>query len=280
MAQPPSSQRIKGLEVELGVELFTRSAKGTTLTAAGAAFLGGARAALEHAERAAAAARAAALGLNRELAVGYLVSISGDFLPAVVSRFAESNPGIEVRLRQQFADAQLGALRAGLLDVGFLRAEVLDKDLASQFLISERLHVALPVGHRLAQSETIAVADLAPESFALFERDRHSAFVDRVHQACVTAGFSPNITLHPQNHNEALVFVAAGQGITIVAVELAGQAPHPGVTFRPLTGSCTMLELHIATKRTPSAETAAFVAAAVSEVSARRNERRSASTPS
>jgi DNA-binding transcriptional LysR family regulator len=49
IAQPPLSQQIRQLEEEVGVALFTRTARGVTLTAAGEAFLPHAEAALREA---------------------------------------------------------------------------------------------------------------------------------------------------------------------------------------------------------------------------------------
>src|SRR5215213_6887795 len=50
MAQPPLSQRIKTLEGELGVQLFTRTSRRVELTPAGRSLLDEARGLLAHAD--------------------------------------------------------------------------------------------------------------------------------------------------------------------------------------------------------------------------------------
>jgi DNA-binding transcriptional LysR family regulator len=62
IAQPALSQHIRALEERLGVLLFLRANRRITLTDAGQAFLGEARAALRHAGQARTAAQRAARG--------------------------------------------------------------------------------------------------------------------------------------------------------------------------------------------------------------------------
>ena len=59
-AQPSLSRQIRDLELEVGAQLMTRSARGVELTAAGRVFLDHARLALAQVEAAASAARRAA----------------------------------------------------------------------------------------------------------------------------------------------------------------------------------------------------------------------------
>src|SRR5215469_10945904 len=69
--QPPLSQQIRGLEHELGVQLFHRRPRGVELTDAGRALLTDARAILALVDRAVAAARQTALGRRGRIAVGF-----------------------------------------------------------------------------------------------------------------------------------------------------------------------------------------------------------------
>jgi DNA-binding transcriptional LysR family regulator len=62
MTQQPLSAAIKRLEMQLGLELFTRTTRRVELTPAGAALLPEAREVLTRADAAAASARRAATG--------------------------------------------------------------------------------------------------------------------------------------------------------------------------------------------------------------------------
>jgi hypothetical protein len=67
VTQQAVSKRVAGLEKELGVRLFTRTARGATLTIDGQAFLPHARALLSAAERAVAAVRPGQRALRVEV---------------------------------------------------------------------------------------------------------------------------------------------------------------------------------------------------------------------
>src|SRR3954462_3658840 len=74
ISQPPLSQQIRLLELELGAALFERTNKRVELTQAGRLFLPEARAALAQAERAIEVARKAERGELGELRIGFFPS--------------------------------------------------------------------------------------------------------------------------------------------------------------------------------------------------------------
>src|SRR6266571_3394546 len=71
-AQPSLSRQIRDLELEVGVKLLERGARGIALTAAGRTFLDHARLALLQAEAAGEAARRAAQPEKRAFTIGFL----------------------------------------------------------------------------------------------------------------------------------------------------------------------------------------------------------------
>lgn len=80
-AQPSLSGQIRDLEMEVGVKLMTRSARGIELTPAGRVLLDHAR--LAQVEAAASAARRAANPEQRTLALGFLTGCEPEWQPAV-----------------------------------------------------------------------------------------------------------------------------------------------------------------------------------------------------
>jgi len=159
------SRQIRDLEMEVGVKLMTRSARGIELTPAGRVFLDHARLALAQVEAAAFAARRAANPEQRTLALGFLTGCEPEWLPAVTHVLRNELPNIEITLSSQHSPQLADGLATGKLDAAFMRSEQRYPDLIYRVLVREPLIVVLPSDHRLASLEAIAPLDLAGEAY-------------------------------------------------------------------------------------------------------------------
>src|ERR1700742_1311491 len=83
-AQPSLSRQIRDLELEVGVALLERGARGVTITAAGRAFLDHARLALLQVETAGEAARRAAGAGTTSFVLGFLTGHEVIWLPSAL----------------------------------------------------------------------------------------------------------------------------------------------------------------------------------------------------
>src|SRR5579871_304727 len=119
-SQPSLSRQIRDLEYQVGAELFTRSARGVELTAAGRAFLDHARLALAQVDAAREAARRAARPEKRTFALGFLTGQEMDWLPEAMHILRDQLPRIEVTVSSQYSPDLADALMRGKLDVAFL----------------------------------------------------------------------------------------------------------------------------------------------------------------
>ncbi len=139
MAQPPLSQQIRQLEGEVGTPLFTRTARGVTLTAAGEAFLPHAEAALREVERARTAARRASHGDLGTLRVGFTSAASlNPLVPAAISGFREAYPDVELRLVVQATTPLLVQMSQDLIDVAFVRPTSTESEASRRSRIPQR----------------------------------------------------------------------------------------------------------------------------------------------
>jgi DNA-binding transcriptional LysR family regulator len=96
LSQPALSLQIRALEEEVGVRLFERNRRKTTLTAAGLAFHDDAAAALSLLDQAARKAKLAANGRLGALRIGFISTAGSEIVPNIVSQFRQLNPAVEL----------------------------------------------------------------------------------------------------------------------------------------------------------------------------------------
>lgn len=99
LSQPALSLQMRALEEEVGVRLFERNRRKTTVTAAGSAFREDAVAAVSRLEQAVRRARLAADGKLGLLRIGFISTAGNEIVPTLVRQFRESNPEVELSLR-------------------------------------------------------------------------------------------------------------------------------------------------------------------------------------
>ena len=92
MTQPPLSQQIRQLEIEMGLTLFDRSTRRVQLTAAGEVFRQSASRLLRQLQDSIAEARDVASGLAGQLALGFVPSATIEILPPILREFRSAFP--------------------------------------------------------------------------------------------------------------------------------------------------------------------------------------------
>lgn len=172
VVQSSLSHQIKALETELGVVLFARTSRRVELTAAGEAFLPGARASLEAAERAAADATAATGEIRGVLTIGVIPTVTALDIPSALRIFRERHPAVRVQLRGGGSDEFMTAIDEGTMDVAVLGLSdaVTPEKVAVRELAREGLVVVLTDGHHLARRHRLRLKDLDGEVFVDFPR--------------------------------------------------------------------------------------------------------------
>ncbi|WP_109507848.1 LysR substrate-binding domain-containing protein [Nocardioides speluncae] len=247
MAQPPLSQQIRQLESELGVQLLHRTTRKVELTAAGAAYLDRARAVLAYVESATSEAQRVAAGLVGRLVVGCVGSATYSLLPSLARRLREDLPAVDFSFRgEMLVPDQVDALLSGEIDLALLRPPVADAGVRLRHLREDRLIVALPDGHRLAQRKRLRIADLRDEEFIVHPGRGRSVMSGLVATLCREAGFEPRVRQEVGETSTLVTFVAAGLGVAVVP-EPVSRLGVAGATYRPLVGG-GRVELAAATR--------------------------------
>lgn len=245
IAQSPLSQQIRLLERDLGVKLFDRTTRSVRLTAAGQALLGPARHLLAEASAVRRTVQAAHLGEVGRVTVGFAGASSYSALPVLTRAVGSELPGIELVLEgQTYTGEALGRIMDGSLDIGFVALPV-RRGILARVVRLERLLLALPDSHPLAQRDEVEIAELAHESLVTFPVQRGSAVREAMVQACHEAGFAPRIVQEAPDSYNLLALVGAGMGVAVV-VQSAQNIHLEHVVFRPLAGDVPVLPIALA----------------------------------
>ena len=136
-AQPSLSRQIRDLELEIGVKLLERKARGIALTAAGRVFLDHARLALMQIEVACEAARGTEKPEKLGFVIGFLLGQEAIWLSESLRILREEAPDVEITLMTKSSPELAHGLMQGKIDVALLRRETQTAGLAFKFLTKE-----------------------------------------------------------------------------------------------------------------------------------------------
>ncbi|MGW1749926.1 LysR family transcriptional regulator [Streptomyces sp. NPDC002092] len=221
VAQPSVSQQIRGLERELGVELFARTPAGLVPTVVGRAFLREAEVAVSAARRARATARARADDLVGELVVAVQMGFGTRQLPGALSALRQRYPRLEVTVFEEPSSAELERLcRRGVLNLALMAAcERSPSD--AHHLGDEEFVVVLGAGHPQLAADRVELRDLEGEPWVRFDRD--SALDGVLLNVLRENELTPMTAARVSQTATAVRWAAHGLGVTLVP---ASAVPH------------------------------------------------------
>jgi DNA-binding transcriptional LysR family regulator len=254
IAQPPLSQQIRQLEVELGFELFHRTKRVVELTEAGRAFLIEVQRILQQLEQAIQVGQQTNRGEAGQLVIGFVSSASYNVLPKILPAFRRSFPSVALELRELTTDEQLQWLREGRIDIGFLRPPIDEALFSTETIFRELLVVALSERHPFVNQPKVSLKSLSSEPFILFPRKNASGLYDTIISFCQQAGFSPKVSQEAIEMQTIVSLVAAEMGIAIVPASLQN-LQRTGVVYKALQDPIPQVEINMIWQRHNSSPT-------------------------
>ena len=234
ISQPPLTRQIQLLEADIGTGLFIRSARGMQLTAAGELFLEEARHILALIVRATERTQRAGQGRLGRLDVAIFGSSILDVIPKLLLAFGNRYPDVKVVLHTMAKAEQIESLRQKRINVGFNRMLGPLEDIATRLVVTERLLLAVPAGHELAQRTTVPFGELRHHPIVLFPTGSKPSFMDKVVALCAKAGFEPDISQEVGDAVTGVALVASGYGVCLIPAS-ATTLRIPGVVYREIS---------------------------------------------
>ncbi|MDG6104487.1 LysR family transcriptional regulator [Dactylosporangium aurantiacum] len=232
VAQPGVSAQVRKLERELGQDLLDRSGRQVRLTAAGAAVLPYARAALAAVEGARRTAAELAGLVRGRVAIGTVTSHDVD-LATVLADFHAAHPGLEITLAEDTTDRLVDGLRAGRLDAAIIAYDTPPPDLDVRVLTDEAVDAAVAPGHEWAGRSTVRVAELRGRPLVCLRAGTGIRGI--LESACAAAGFAPVVAFEAGTPQVVAQLAARGLGVAVLPASIArGYAGlHPLRITRP-----------------------------------------------
>ena len=213
ISQPALTARLKGLEADLGAQLFVRGPRGMRLTDAGSAFLPYAVRSLETLTDGRMQVNALERGGAGRLAIGAAPAVSTYVLPALLKRFSEGYPRVSVSVRTGHSEEILDLVLREQVTIGLVRV-LQHPGIVSTPLYEDRLILVAEPEHRFAAEGRIRMKELADEQLVQF--DRTSSYHDLTSALFVTAGVSPAARMELDNIDAAKKMVEQGFGVALL----------------------------------------------------------------
>jgi molybdate transport repressor ModE-like protein len=214
--QSAISQQIAGLERIVGERLVERPGgpKAISLTEAGAVLLRHAEAIVHRLEAARADMAALAAGSTGSLRVATYQSISARVLPAVMRRFKESWPGIELGLSEPTTDPDLyAAVERGEVDLAFCSLPTLDGPFDAVELLTDPYVLLVPADSHLAGRRSASLADVGDVPLIGANTCQSGVVIERELRE---RGFAIDYAFRSDDNTTLQGLVAADYGVALV----------------------------------------------------------------
>ncbi|HET6749124.1 MAG TPA: LysR substrate-binding domain-containing protein [Actinomycetes bacterium] len=228
--QSAVSQQVAALERETGTRLVERGVRPVRLTDAGGALLAHAEAVLARLDEAEQELGEIA-GLRRgRLRLASFPTAIATLVPRAVALFSQRHPEVDLTVVDDHRQGLLPRLARWELDLALIYDhEALpepDVQLERTHLLDDRFDLVVPDGHPLARRESVALGELAGETWLGGTPD--GAYARIVLHSCRAAGFEPRIAFGSDDYNAVQAFVTVGLGVAILP-RLALAFARPGL---------------------------------------------------
>lgn len=231
--QSTLSRNILKLERVIGGKIFNRSRAGVTTTIAGARFIRSARPMVANAEKMVTVMRAAGQGRAGGLMIGHNNAVSAGHLRATMLGWRDAHPDVDLDGVEDDRSALLAGVDTGEIDIAILVGDAAYDGFRHEVFWSERVMVALPGSHPLADYDPLHWTDLRRERFLLPAADPGPEIRDMLIGRLSVAGVQPDIRMHHVSREGILSILGGGLGLSIVCEGGTG-AHYPAVVYRPV----------------------------------------------
>lgn len=222
IGQSSLSKHIKTMEKQLGAPLFARTSRKVELTEVGERLLPYARSIARMQYEYEAAVQGMLHPDGGQLTVASIPALAPYRIVDILVRFQQDFPGVQVQTNEVDTLAVRELLVEGKCDVAVYRESAVylehdpekEKQLVKLPFCTDRLVAVLPVGHPLAGRESLELAQLQGEKFALIQRDTMPYSLCMA--VCQEAGFTPEVVFTSHSRDAVFDMVTKGGCVALL----------------------------------------------------------------
>jgi LysR family transcriptional regulator, carnitine catabolism transcriptional activator len=220
VSQSALTVQVQQLEESLGVQLFDRSKRGVTLTAAGRDVFGALQRLFNDAQAIVEHARDLSSASTGFVTVAALPTVCAGVLPELVRNFIEAHPGIRVQITDVIAERVREAVLKREVDFGIGTRHGRVAELRATPLFEDRLVVFAPPHHLLSTKPKISLREVS--AYELILPGRNSSVREAVEGIAHRERLALDTRYEANFLPTALALVRAGLGIAILPESAAG----------------------------------------------------------
>ena len=215
IAQPSLSHAISQMEKELGLPLFEKSGRKTTLTRFGEEFLTCAEHTLSTLDAGIESIQRSARG-DGSIRLGFLRLLGVEFIPKLAAEFLRENPDSNIRFTFHTGVTQglLEGLVSKKFDLVFCSEPSPELNLTAVPIQKQDLVLIVPKNHPLSSRHTIDLSETAPFPQVFFKKSSGSRSL--VDQMFSLIGIEPVIAYETEEDQVIAGLVSQGFGIAVV----------------------------------------------------------------
>jgi DNA-binding transcriptional LysR family regulator len=230
------SQSLAALERETKTALFEKAGRGIRPTEAGLLLAERAAAVADQLLETEVALQALRAGEAGHLRLAAFATAGAALVPRALAEFRSEHPAVELDLSIAETDDALAQLRSSRIDLAVIAEHSPASDnaelgLSYLRLLDDPYRLVLPRSHPAAAERSVALEDLADESWIATASARCNC-LQTVTTACARAGFAPRFAIEADEFATTIGFVAAGLGVAMVPMLALSALPETAVSRR------------------------------------------------
>ncbi len=245
VSQPVVSRSVRDLERSLGVRLFDRTTRSVALTSEGRELLVVADDVLHRVDDAMERFAGYCRGERGRVVIAALPSIAATVLPALLSTFLATYPGMTVEITDTLTTEAIREVQSGRADLAIAEPSADMSGLQATVVRRDRFVAVLPPGHRLARRRSLTWKDLAGEPFIAMSRESSVRRLTDI--AMIEARVAPTTVVEARNIATAGGIISAGLGVSAFPELVLPLLSHAPIVTRPLIGPAMYRDIALIT---------------------------------